>query len=138
MNAARWLYFAAGFLLLFAVGHTIGFLAFHPKSAAAAAVWGSMNAVPVDSNHTYAGFYTGFGLVITVFLLMAAWLAYIAARLCEKQPGTARSIALAMAIAHSVILLLSFNYFSWPPVLIAALTTFCLFSAAGRLHAGVR
>lgn len=56
-------------LLLFALGHTIGFLRFRPASPEALAVWESMRNVPFRfGTYTvhWADLYTGFGLAISV------------------------------------------------------------------------
>jgi len=62
---------AAVVLVLFAAGHTAGFLTFRPSSPQGLAVWESMNSVHFEfagSTYSYAGFYTGFGLTVTPFV----------------------------------------------------------------------
>ena len=69
---------ASVLLLLFAIGHTLGFCKIDPK-------WGvdsliaSMRTIHFDAqgfSRSYWDFYTGFGLFVTVFLLFAAFLAW--------------------------------------------------------------
>ena len=75
---AAWLYRTASIIfVLFAAGHTYGFLSFRPASAEGRAVWEAMNNVQFQqggASFTYAGFYVGFGLSATVFLLFLAFL----------------------------------------------------------------
>jgi hypothetical protein len=77
---AKWLYrIAAIVLVLFAAGHTAGFLAFKPPSDAGLAVREAMHSVTfqVDGRgYTYEGFYKGFGLFITAEMLFAAFVAW--------------------------------------------------------------
>ena len=58
---------ASVLLILFAAGHTFGFLSFNPPSAEGRAVYDSMNNVHFKvkgSIFSYGGFYRGFGLSI--------------------------------------------------------------------------
>jgi hypothetical protein len=79
MRAARWFRAAAVVMLLFAVGHTYGFLVFRPDSAEGRAVWDAMNRVRFSVGNTtfsYGGFYIGFGLFISAFQVFCIWLAW--------------------------------------------------------------
>ena len=75
--------------VLFAAGHTLGFLKFKPDSAEGVAVYDSMNTVrlPVGSGKlTYGDFYRGFGLFCTLYLLFAAYLAWYLGSLAQSNP----------------------------------------------------
>src|SRR5260370_29748350 len=70
---------AAGLFVLFAAGHTVGFLRFRPASPEGRAVWDSMHTVRVQlgrGSFTYGGVYVGVGLYNTVFPLFSAGLAW--------------------------------------------------------------
>jgi hypothetical protein len=70
---------SAVILLLFAAGHTLGFLTFKPPSAEGLAVREAMNSVPLQvggQTFTYGGFYRGFGLFVSTYLLFCAYLAW--------------------------------------------------------------
>src|ERR1700738_1666996 len=80
---------AAVILVLFAAGHTFGFLGFKPPSQEGLAVRDAMNNVRFtvgNKNYTYAGFYKGFGLYITVYLLFSALLAWHVGNLAATRP----------------------------------------------------
>src|SRR5271165_4000097 len=70
---------AAVLLVLFAAGHTIGFLSFKPPTAEGLAVRDAMMDVHFQvksADLSYGGFYKGFGFFITVYLLFSAFLAW--------------------------------------------------------------
>ncbi len=69
---------ASVLLVLFAVGHTLGFPETPPEWGVGAIV-NSMQTVHFDAqgfDRTYYDFYVGFGLFVSVFLLFAAVLAW--------------------------------------------------------------
>ena len=79
MNATLFYRIAAALLVSFAAGHTFGFLRFKPPTSDALAVRDAMNNVHFQvrgSDFSYGGFYRGFGLTITVYLLFSAFLAW--------------------------------------------------------------
>src|SRR5262249_39990245 len=87
---------AAVVFLLFAAGHTFGFLSFRPESADALAVYNSMNSVTFDFNGTvrsYAQFYTGFGLQVTAYLVFGAYLAWHLGKLAASHPKAIGALA---------------------------------------------
>ena len=57
---------AAVLFVLFAAGHTFGFLSFKPSSAAGEAIRAEMDRVPLDGGATWGGFLVEFGLDISV------------------------------------------------------------------------
>jgi hypothetical protein len=78
MNATLLYRIASALLVLFAVGHTIGFLRLKPPTPEAAAVYDAMHKVHFQvggSSFSYGGFYIGFGLFVTAYLLFSAYLA---------------------------------------------------------------
>jgi hypothetical protein len=91
MKAAVLYRIASVLLVLFAAGHTVGFLRFNPPSAEGQAVYESMNQVHFQvkgSSFSYGGFYRGFGLFVTVYLLFSAFLAWYLGFLAGQQsPG---------------------------------------------------
>jgi hypothetical protein len=109
-------------MLLFAAGHTYGFLAFRPDTAEGQAVWTAMNSVRFSeggSTFSYGQFYVGFGLFISLFLLFGAWLAW---RLGSMPLSDARPIAWAMFGVQCISLALSLRYFAAGPAVLSAAT----------------
>ena len=77
MKASMFYRIAAVLLLLFAVGHTLGFRQSDPKWGVDALL-GSMRSIHFDAQgftRTYWDFFSAFGLFFSMFLLFAAVLA---------------------------------------------------------------
>lgn len=124
-----WFRAAAVLLVLFAAGHSYGFLAFQPPTAEGRAVWSAMNGVRFSagsSTFSYGGFYIGFGLFITVFQIFSAWLAWFLGAMARRGEQGARAIAWAMFVVQVVGVGLSLRYFSAGPAVFSVVTAACL------------
>jgi hypothetical protein len=132
---------AAVLLLLFAAGHTLGFLNFRPSSPEGLAVYHSMSSVQFEfkgSNYSYAKFYIGFGLTVTAYLLFSAFLAWHLGTLAAAQPQAIVAIAWAFALVQLACLVLSVLYFFILPAIFSGVVVVCLAWAAWLLsRAGV-
>lgn len=130
MKASRWFRAAAVILLLFAFGHTYGFLGFRPASPEGLAVWNSMNKVRFAVGHgtaSYGEFYVGFGMFITAFYLFCCWLAWILASMARRASQETKGIAIGLAVLQTVGLGLAIAYeFGPPPTFLSLATTVCL------------
>jgi hypothetical protein len=129
VKARLWFRVSAVVLLLFAIGHTFGFLAFRPPSAAGQAVWSAMNNVRFSdggSTFSYGEFYRGFGLSISASQLFFAGLAWLLASMAQRDPESARLIAWAMVVLQVVGLVLSLRYFGVAPALFSVVSSLCL------------
>src|SRR5260370_41142382 len=124
---ASWFYrIAAILLLLFEAGHTSGF----PWSDTQ---WG-VDLGSVQSTHfyimgfsrTYWDFYVGFGLFVSVFLLLAVVLAWQLGGLPTESLAHMRGTAWAFAFCFAGITGLSWKYFFIIPIVFSILTTLCL------------
>jgi hypothetical protein len=130
---ATWLYRIAAILfVLFAAGHTIGFLKFVPPTPEGQAVMNAMNTVQLQPGaaFTYGRFYKGFGLFATVYFLFAAAVAWHLGELARKIPAAVGSLPWIFFFLQLVGLALTSKYFSLPPVFFSALVTLCTGSAA--------
>ena len=133
MRPVVWFRAAAVFLLLFAAGHTVGFLGFKPPTAASQAVWSSMNSVRFvsgGSSFSYGGFYVGFGLFITLFFVCEALLAWYLGGMAQRGIREASPIAGGMVALHLIGLGLSWRYFSFGPVIMSVIVAALLSMAA--------
>jgi hypothetical protein len=129
---SKFLYRAASVLfVLFAAGHTFGFLNFRPPTAEAVAVRDAMDRVHFVGNHSYGGFYIGLGLYATVYLLFSAFLAWQLGTLSARAPQAARPLGWTLFAVQLASLALAYLYFGAPPMVFSALTAICLFAAAG-------
>jgi hypothetical protein len=119
-------------VVLFAVGHTLGFRKIDPK-------WGvdslivSMQSIHFDAqgfSRTYWDFYTGFGLFVSVFLLFAAALAWQLGGLPAETLALMRGTAWAFALCFTGVTILSWTYFFIIPIVFSLVITVCLITAA--------
>lgn len=123
---------ASVLLVLFAVGHTIGFRQTDPKWGVDT-VLGSMRSIRFDVqgfSRTYWDFVVGFGLFVGVFLLFAAVLAWQLGGLPTATLAFMRGTAWAFALCFAAITVLSWRYFFIPPIVFSILITVCLVAAA--------
>ena len=131
---------AAIVLVLFAAGHTFGFLSFRPSSAEGLAVYNAMNSVRFDFNgavRSYSDFYTGFGLMVTAYLLFCAFLAWHLGGLAASQSKTIGGLAWAFVAVQLASLALSVIYFFLLPALLSAVVLVCLLVAAWQIRKAV-
>ena len=120
---------ASVLFILFAAGHTAGFLVFKPPSPEGLAVRDAMWNVRFQvkgSSFTYGDFYTGFGLYATVYLLFSAFLAWHLGDLARTNRQAIGSLAWVFTAVQVASLILSWRYFLLPPVILSALLTACL------------
>ena len=123
---------AAILLLLFAVGHTLGFRQTQPQWGVDALVAG-MRSIHFDAqgfNRTYWDFYTGFGLFVSVFMLFAAVLCWQMGGLSAATLAELRGPAWALVLCFVAITILSWRYFFIVPVVFSAVITLVLTGAA--------
>ena len=119
-------------LILFAIGHTLGFWQTQPQWNADSVV-ASMRSVHFDAqgfNRTYWDFYIGFGLCVSVFLLLAATLSW---QMSSLQAGTLaqlRGPAWALVLCFIGVTVLSWRYFFIIAIVFSAAITLALAAAA--------
>jgi hypothetical protein len=124
---------ASVLLVLFAIGHTLGFRQNNPDWGAAAVI-GTMQSIHFDAqgfNRTYWDFFSAFGLFFSVFLLFAAGLAWQLGGLRREDFGAfAWHTAWALAICFAVVTALSWRYAFTTPIVFSAAVTVFLVAAA--------
>jgi len=104
---------AAVLILLFDIGHTIGFLQHDPEWKVDSLL-GSMKSIHFDVqgfSRSYWDFFVGFGLFVTVFLLLSAVVAWQLGGLAAETLARVRAIGWSLAISFVVLTFLSFKYF---------------------------
>ena len=132
MKASVFYRIAAVLLVLFAVGHTVGFRQSDPKWGVDALL-GSMRSIHFDAQgftRTYWHFFTAFGLFFSVFLVFAAVLAWLLGGLPPETLARVRSIAWALVICFVAVTALSWRYVFTTPIVFSILVTVCLIAAA--------
>jgi hypothetical protein len=123
---------ASVLLLLFAIGHTLGFRQSDPT-------WGvdallvSMRSIHFDIqgfSRSYWDFFVGAGLFVSVFLLFAAVLAWQLGGLSAETLAHLRGIQWAFALSFVAMAILSWRYLFAIPLVFSILIAACLIWAA--------
>lgn len=124
--------------LLFAVGHTAGFLTFQPKSAEGQAAIRAMAVVFNEdgAHYSYVGFYKGFGLSCTLAMLLIAVWSWWLGGLAKTAPRTTVIPGIALTLYQIGGLVLASLYFPAPAVVFSAvLPILCAIAVVGALRA---
>lgn len=120
---------ASVIFIIFAIGHTVGFLRFNAPSAEGQAVWDSMRNVHFalgGSSRSYGDFYLGFGLYATLYLIFAAYLAWHLGGLARSNPQAIGALSWVFFVVQIVSMVLSWKYFLAPPVVLSGLAAICI------------
>ena len=132
MKASMLYRIAAVLLLLFAVGHTLGFRQSDP-------IWGvdallsSMRSIHFDVqgfNRTYWDLFVAAGFSVGVFYLFAAVLAWQLGGLPAATLALMRGTAWAFALSFAAITVVSCRYLFILPIAFSIAITACLTAAA--------
>ena len=132
MKASIFYRIAAVLLLLFAVGHTLGFRQSDPKWGVDALL-GSMRSIHFDVqgfNRTYWDLFVAAGLSVGVLYLFAAILAWQLGGLPAATLALMRGTAWAFALCFAVITVVSWRYLFIVPIVFSMVITVCLTAAA--------
>ena len=123
---------ASCLLLLFAVGHTLGFRNVDPQWRADSVVE-SMQTFHFDVqgfSRSYWDFFTGAGFFVGAFLLFAAVLAWQLGGLKKEMLTLIPLVTWGLAICFLGVTVLSWKYFFIVPVIFSSVITLCLLLAA--------
>ena len=132
LKASMFYRIAAVLLLLFAVGHTLGFRQSDPKWGVDALL-GSMRSVHFDVqgfNRTYWDLFVAAGFSVGVFYLFAAILAWQLGGLPAATLALMRGTAWAFALCFAAITVVSWRYLFIIPIAFSIVITLCLTAAA--------
>ena len=123
---------ASVLLLLFAVGHTLGFRQSDPAWGVDTLL-GSMRSIHFDLqgfSRTYWDLFVAAGFSVGVFYLFAAVLAWQLGSLREDTLAVMRTTVWALALCFAVITVVSWTYLFVVPIVLSTLITVCLTAAA--------
>jgi hypothetical protein len=123
---------AAVLLLIFAVGHTLGFRQSDPEWGVDALL-GSMRSIHFEVqgfNRTYWDLFVAAGFSVGVFYLFAAILAWQLGGLPAATLTLMRCTAWAFALCFAVITVVSWRYLFIIPIAFSLVITLCLTAAA--------
>jgi hypothetical protein len=130
MKASTLYRIAAVLLLLFDAGHTFGFPWSDPKWGVDLSSMRSAHFFIMGFSRAYWDFYVGFGLFVSVFLLLAVVLAWQLGGLPPESLALMRGTACSFALCFAAITVLSWKYFFIIPIVFSIMTTLCLTAAA--------
>jgi len=132
MKASRFYRIAAVLLLLFAVGHTLGFRQSDP-SWGVDNLLGVMRSIHFDVqgfSRTYWDLFLAAGFSVGVFYFFAAILAWQLGGLPPETLAAMRGTAWAFAVCFAAITVVSCRYLFILPIVFATVITVCLVAAA--------
>lgn len=132
MKASLLYRIASVLLILFALGHTLGFRRVDPR-------WGvdsiisALRSTHFDVqglNRTYWDFYVGFGLFVTILLVFVAVLSWQLGGLSKESLSLMPLVTWGVAACFILVTFLSWKYFFVVPTIFSAVVTICLVLAA--------
>jgi hypothetical protein len=119
-------------LVLFAIGHTLGFRQIDPTWGVDSLVQ-SMKSIHFNANgadRTYWEFFVGFGLFVTVLMLFASIIAWQFGSLPSDILAGMRVSVWGFVVCFAVVAYLSWRYFFIVPVVFSIAIFLCLAAAA--------
>jgi len=132
MSASRLYRVSAILLILFALGHTIGFRNVDPRWNADGVV-SAMQGVSFDVqgfHRSYWDFFTGFGLFVTALLVFAAVLAWELGSMSPEALAAIPIIRWSFAACFVAVAALTWRYFFIAPDVLSSLVALSLVGAA--------
>jgi hypothetical protein len=130
MKASMFYRIAAVLLLLLDAGHTSGFPWSDPQWGVDLGSMRSTHFYIMGFSRTYWDFYVGFGLFVSVFLLLAVVLAWQLGGLQAETLALMRGTTWTFAVCFAGITVVSWRYLFILPIVFSAVVTLCLTAAA--------
>src|SRR5262245_3559870 len=123
---------ASGLLLLFALGHTLGFQQADPAWGVGALLESMQSSrfVVQGFTRTYWDFFLGAGFTVGVLYLFASVLAWQLGGLPGAALASMRATAWSFAACFVAVTVLSSRYLFWIPMVMSGVTAACLTAAA--------
>jgi len=116
-------------LVLFAIGHTLGFRQIDPTWGVDSLVQ-SMKSIANGSDRSYWDFFVGFGLFVTVLTLFASIIAWQFGNLPSETLAAMRVSAWGFVVCFAAVAYLSWRYFFMIPLVFSIAIFLCLAAAA--------
>jgi hypothetical protein len=141
VTASRLYRIAAIVFVLFAAGHTFGFLSFKPPTSEGLAVRDAMYNVRFTvqgSSFSYGNFYRGFGLAISANTLLMALFSWQLGSLARSAPGAARILGWGLCATQLFGVVLSWMYYSIVPTVLSAALALLLATAASKTRGAIK
>jgi hypothetical protein len=129
---------AAVLYVLYAAAHTAGFLRFIPPTPDGLAVRDAMFSTHFALHggmFTYGGFYDGFGLSVSVYMLFSAFVAWHLGALAKRDPAAIGALGFVFCAMQFAQLVVCLVYFFVAPIVFSAVIALLLAFAAWRVRA---
>jgi len=123
---------AAVLILLFDLGHSAGFPWSDPKWGVDTSAMRSSHFQILGFSRTYWDFYVGFGLSVSVYLLLAGILAWQLGSVPTQTFPLVRATAWVLSLSFVALTVLHWVYFFTIPIIFSGLIAVCLVSATWR------
>lgn len=132
MRPIYWLRAASILTIVHSIAHTAGgvygAIALGPQQVAVDAMKG--NTFPLlGVTRSYWDFHMGFGLAITIFLLVEAIVFWLLGNLARDSDANLRPILATFLVGYVALAINSFVYFFAPPIIVELLIAACLGAA---------
>lgn len=125
----------AAILVLYALGHTLGFAHVDPRwgvDAPLAQLKTITFAAQGTPGRTYWGFYVGFGYFCSVLMLLAAVIAWQLGVVPRETLHSLQLMSWSFAAAFVIATVITWRYFFTAPVVFSAIITLGLLAGAWR------
>ena len=123
---------AAVLIVLFDLGHTAGYPWSDPSWGVDLGGMQLSHFKVLGFTRTYWNFYVGFGLFVSVFMLLAAIFAWQLSNLPAETLRLVRLSAWALSVCFAAVTVLSWMYFFTIPIAFSGAITVCLIVATWR------
>ena len=123
---------ASVLLILFALGHTMGFRRIDPRWRIDPLI-SQLRSTRFDVqgfDRSYWDFFTGFGLFVTILLLFASIVSWQLGGLPKESLSSMRLTTWGLAVTFVIVTFLSYRYFFIIPVVFSAVVAVLLILAA--------
>ena len=131
MKPALFLRIASLLTLIHAALHTVGGVFSKPSPGTATMVAATMRSqFPfLGGMRSYADFYRGMGLAVSIFLVAEAIAFWLLASLARKGSASLRPLLAVFALGYLALALNSYAFFFLAPVIVETLIATCLIAA---------
>jgi hypothetical protein len=131
MKPVLYLRIASFLTLIHSVLHTIGGVFSKPSSGTAAMVAATMRLTfpAFGAMRSYADFYRGMGLAVTIFLTMDAAILWLLASLAKSDSPRLRPILAVFLMGYLAMAMNSYTFFFSGPVIAELLIVACIAAA---------
>jgi len=132
MKASLLYRIASVLLILFALGHTLGFRRVDPRWGVDSII-GALRSTHFDVqglNRTYWDFYIGFGLFVTVLLVFVAVLSWQLGSVPKESLLMMPIVTWGLAACFVLVTFLTWKYFFVVPMIFSGVITICFVFAA--------